>query len=49
MAAARSEISEKRQADLEELERQTNEARASIAEEANKLADEISSNILKVA
>lgn len=47
--AARTEVEQKIASDYKELEAQTSAARAAIAEEAEKMSDKISSNILKTA
>ncbi len=49
IAAARAEVEEKSANDHSELEKQTAVARAEIASAAEKMADKISSNILKAA
>lgn len=49
VAAAKAEVAAQRSADLEELEKITDDARQQISEEASKIADEISSNLTKAA
>ena len=49
VSAAKSEIAETKAKDLEELSRLTESARKSISDEAVKLADDISSNLIKAA
>ena len=49
IAAARAEVEEKTNKDHAELESQSTDAREEIAKEAEKMADRISSNILKAA
>ncbi len=49
ISAAKAEIEQKTADDYKELERQTFAARAAISEEAEKMSDKISSNILKAA
>jgi F-type H+-transporting ATPase subunit b len=49
ISAAKAEIEQKTADDFVELERQTSAARAAISDEAEKMSDKISSNILKAA
>lgn len=49
VGAAKTEVAAKTESDLTELGRKTEEAREIISAEADKLANEISSNILKTA
>ncbi len=46
--AAKTEISQKFEAGRAELERQTGEARSAIGSDAEKMAEKIAANILKV-
>ena len=49
IAEVRREVDEKMEKEISQLESDTVKARAEIAEEADKMADRISSNILKTA
>lgn len=49
VAEAKQEVAAMLESEMQELEVQTNSAKASIEEEAQKMADDISSNLLKTA
>lgn len=49
IGAVKTEVEQKMANDNKELEKQTSAARATIAKEAEKMSDQISSNILKAA